>query len=191
MQQLPPALQLWVFLDAWSSFQLKGYLIRGLFILVYVSVTHCVNFLHCGEPWELIYFTLPEERTETVPEIARLPWGVFYAPITLQKILVSVFPLFRWDSSLWMRTGRVTWETLKTWLFFFGYHFLSSFEKFPLEKETGVWGYQGEKEKLFSILLSLSFFILFMGFSRQEVGVGVGEDSWESLGLQGHQTSQS
>lgn len=32
-----------------------------------------------------------------------------------------------------------------------GYNFLSSFEKFPLEKEIGVWGYQGEKDKFFYI----------------------------------------
>ena len=116
---------------------------QGLFFLVYVSLTHCVNFLHYGEPWELVYFTLLEERIETVLEIARLPWGMLYAHITLQKILVSSFysgetPVYRWK--LGGSHGRPRKHDFSS---------LSSFGKFPLEKETGVWGSQGEKDKLF------------------------------------------
>lgn len=102
---------------------------QGPFLLN-ICICHCVNFRHHGAPWEMIYFILLEERAEAFLETARLPWGMFYAPITLQKSTS-----FRWGSGLWMRARRVTWEIWQTW-FFFGYNFLSEWKMFPY---TVLW----------------------------------------------------
>ena len=54
----------------------------------------------------------------------------------------------------------------------------------------GLYPFQTQSSYFYFGLFLVQLFILFIGFSRQEY-CGVGEDSWESLGLQGDPASPS
>lgn len=78
--QCPPAVQLFVYLGASSSFPLKSHSIKDLLFLMYVSFIHCMNSLFYGEPWKMIYIILLEEREEPFWRWSGFHMGHFMHP---------------------------------------------------------------------------------------------------------------